>query len=186
MRIFLCGAQGTGKSTLVTSLPDSFGLEKKDSFSREFLKKDPSIQTRASENYNEFQDKILLHCLTQYVNDDNFISSRSVIDSFAYIKANESENEVMLRNILNHYVDYVTTENDIYIYLPIEFELSDGNNSNRDLDIEYQKRVDESMRDYFERFKRMNRRANYYILTGDVETRLEKLKEIINENRKDV
>jgi deoxyadenosine/deoxycytidine kinase len=184
MRVFLAGAQGTGKSTLVMNLPDSMGLEKRDSFSKKFLEEDPSIQTSESQKFNEFQDKILLYCLNEYVNNKNFIASRSIIDSFAYLKANDAENKVPLTNVLNHFKDYLLQENDVYIYLPIEFEISKGGNKNRDIDIEYQKTVDKHIRGYFERLQKVGGKSRFYTLTGSIESRLEKLKEIINETKK--
>lgn len=185
MRVFLAGAQGTGKSTLVMGLPDSMGLQKRDSFSKKFLEKDPSIQTSESERFNEFQDRILLYCLNEYVNNQDFIASRSIIDSFAYLKANDAENKIPLSNILNHYRDYLLNEGDIYIYLPIEFEISKGGNKNRDIDIEYQKEVDKHIKSYFERLKKVNKDSKFYTLTGSVDSRLEQLKRIINETREE-
>ena len=186
MKIFLCGAQGTGKSTLVTSLPLEFGLEIKDSFSKAFLEKNPDIQNSSNINYDDFQDKILLYCLSQYVNDKNFISSRSIIDSFAYLAACESKNGIILNNILNHYRDYVLTADDIYIYLPIEFPISKGNNEMRNTDNEYQLRVDEQIQKYFKKLRKMESGAQFYTLSGSRESRLEQLIEIINKKREDV
>lgn len=186
MRIFLCGAQGVGKSTLVTSLPPEMGLEIKDSFSRQFLEKNPDIQNSSNIEYDEFQDKILLFCLTQYVNDKNFISSRSIIDSYAYLAACESKDQVILSNILNHYRDYVVTDQDIYIYLPIEFTISKGNNDMRNTDTEYQLRVDEQIRRYFKKLQERSKGASFYTVTGDRDSRLEQLIQIITKKREDV
>ena len=183
MRVFLCGAQGVGKSTLVTSLPSEFGLEIKDSFSRKFLEKNPDIQNSTNVDFNEFQDKILLYCLDQYVNDKDFISSRSIIDSYAYLSVCKPEEDVMLKNILGHYMDYVTTEDCIYIYIPIEFQISGGNNDLRNTDSEYQRNIDQQMQKFFNKLKRHSKGADFHIITGDRETRLEKLKTIIKEKK---
>lgn len=184
MKIFLCGAQGTGKSTLVTSLPADYGLEIKDSFSKRFLDKNPDIQNSSNVNYDEFQDKILLYCLNQYVNDKDFISSRSIIDSFAYLNACDSKNKIQLSNILNHYREYVLGEDDIYIYLPIEFPISKGNNENRNTDFEYQLRVDEQMQTYFKKLQKHATGAQFYTITGSRESRLEQLIKIITDKKR--
>lgn len=184
MRVFICGAQGVGKSTLITSLPEDIGLQIKDSYSKHFLEDNPDIQTSDNKGFNEFQDKIMLFCLSQYVNENNFISSRSIIDSFAYIRANNSENKIMLFNILNHYRDYLTGEDDIYIYLPIEFDISLDNNKYRNIDPDYQMLVDEEMIRYFEKLKALGNRDNFYILKGDREARLEQLINIIKSRKK--
>lgn len=186
MRVFLAGAQGTGKSTLVMGLPDSMGLKKRDSFSKKFLERDPSIQTSESQKYNEFQDKILLYCLNEYVNNQEFIASRSIIDSFAYLKANEADSRIPLTNVVNHYRDYLLLEDDIYIYLPIEFAISKGGNKNRQVDLDYQMEVDKHIRDYFQRLQQVDSKSRFYTLRGSINSRLEALKEIINETREDI
>ena len=184
MRIFLTGAQGTGKSTLVKELlPFMFLLEKKDSFSKEFLDDDSSIQRSSSEKYNEFQDKILLYCLSEYTNSNNFIASRSIIDSFAYLTVNEAEKRVFLKNMLYHYAEYLFREDDIYVYLPIEFRVSEDNNRNRDTDREYQSRIDTSIKAYFNTFKKTYPKATFLVLTGTVKERLEVLESTINKVR---
>jgi len=185
MRIFLCGAQGVGKSTLVTSIPEELGLEIKDSYSRKFLEKNPDIQNSANPDYNEFQDKILLYCLNQYVNDKNFISSRSIIDSFAYLKVCGSDNEVILSNLINHYRDYLTAEDCIYIYIPIEFKISEGGNDLRNTDSQYQLNVDTAMQKYFNGIKKYSKGAQFHTITGSREERLEQLINIIKA-KKDV
>jgi len=185
LRIFLCGSQGTGKSTLVNALPESFGLDKRDSFSKKFLEKDPSIQTNQSQRYNEFQDKILLYCLNEYVNNRDFIASRSIVDSFAYLQANEAENKIPLTNLVNHYRDYLLEEDDIYVYLPIEFPISKGGNENREVDIEYQKKVDKYIQKYFNRLKKLGRKSKFISLSGEIDNRLEQLKGVINETREE-
>lgn len=179
MRIFLCGAQGVGKSTLATSLSADYGLEIKDSYSKGFLEKNPEIQNSASIGYNEFQDKILLYCLSQYVNDKDFISSRSIIDSFAYLAACNSDNKIILTNFINHFSEYVTTKDCIYIYIPIEFGITDGNNSLRNTDSQFQKTVDEEMQRYFNKLKKGPSEAAFHILSGTREERLQGLKQII-------
>ena len=183
MRVFLCGAQGTGKSTLTLKLKPLM-LEKRDSFSKSFLDNDSSIQRSTSEKYREFQDKILLYCLNEYVNSNNFIASRSIIDSFAYLTVNKADAEVQLKNLLYHYSDYLFREDDIYVYLPIEFEVSKDNNSNRDIDLQYQRDIDKQISKYFNKFRTTYPKATFITLTGDVESRLRVLEETIIKVRK--
>lgn len=176
MRIFLNGAQGTGKSTLVGCIPNRFFLEKKDSFSKKFLTKDSSIQRSESEKFDEFQDKILLHCLAEYVGGSNFISSRSIIDSFAYLEVNKARKRGVLGDMLTNYQDYLLTKDDIYVYLPIEFEISKDGNSTRDIDAEYQKKVDESINRHFYRLKALKSEATFIKATGTVQERMNLIK----------
>jgi adenylate kinase family enzyme len=177
MRIFLCGAQGTGKSTLVMNVETE--LERKDSFSKEFLKQDETIQRSDSEKFNEFQDKILLRCLSEYVCSDNFIASRSIVDSYAYLTVNKAEHKVMLKNMLSHYKDYLMLKGDYYIYLPIEFDISKDGNENRNIDVQYQMDIDKSIYKYFNKLKAQKSPATFIELRGTVSERLEKLVQII-------
>lgn len=178
MRIFLCGAQGTGKSTLVMNLETD--LERKDSFSKSFLKQDSSIQRSDSEKFNEFQDKILLRCLSEYVCSDNFIASRSIIDSYAYLAVNDAENKIPLINLLSHYKDYLMQEGDIYIYLPIEFGISKNGNESRNIDTQYQIDVDREIYKYYNKLKAQKSPAKFLELRGSVGERLEKIKQLLN------
>lgn len=179
MRIFLCGAQGVGKSTLVMSIPKRFFLERKDSFSKKFLTKDSSAQRSESENFEEFQDKILLHCLAEYVSGSNFIASRSIIDSLAYLEVNKAKKRKTLVSMIENYQKYLLTENDIYVYLPIEFELTKDGNEVRDTDKEYQVKVDESIRRNFYRLKALGTPATFIKVTGTIKERQSKIKRAV-------
>ena len=178
MRIFLCGAQGTGKSTLVMNLETD--LERKDSFSKSFLRQDSTIQRSDSEKFNEFQDKILLRCLSEYVCSDNFIASRSIIDSYAYLAVNDAENKIPLFNLLSHYKDYLMQEGDYYIYLPIEFSISSNGNESRNTDAQYQIDVDREIYKYYNKLKAQKSPAKFLELTGSIQERLYKLTQLLN------
>jgi len=179
MRVFLCGAQGVGKSTLVNSIPPRFFLEKKDSFSKKFLTKNSAAQRSTSDEFEEFQDKILLHCLAEYVGGSNFISSRSIIDSFAYLEVNKAKKKKLLVEMIENYQNYLLLEGDIYVYLPIEFKLTKDGNSVRDIDLEYQAKIDESIRRNFYRLKAIKSDAIFIKATGDVENRMSLIKRAI-------
>jgi thymidylate kinase len=171
MRVFLSGAQGVGKSTIINSLESS--LSKRDSYSKRFLLKDKNSQLKNSPNNKSFQDRILLHCLSIYVNEDNFISSRSIIDSYAYTEINQPK-EPFYRNMMDYYSEYLFTETDIYCYIPIEFELSLSGNSLRSDDREYQLLVDSKIREIFDILKN-SKKSTFLILEGSLESRVNKL-----------
>lgn len=171
MRVFLCGAQGVGKSTIISNI-QTF-LSKKDSFSKRFLLKDKHIQLKESPYNREFQDRIILHCLNIYVNEDNFIASRSIIDSYAYIEINNPE-EIFYKNILDYYSKYLFTEKDLYCYIPIEFEISLSGNSLRNDDKKYQELIDKKIRDIFNTLKDKHK-STFLILEGTLENRIYKL-----------
>ena len=190
MRIFFCGAQGTGKSTLVHALHSNFDPQYKkiDSMSKLFLtEKRKNVQTNIdSPEYFSFQKEILLYCLNLYIFEPEFISSRSIIDSYAYLyyalrhtKTNK-ENIGRLFSILQMYEDSCFGDDTLYFYLPVEFEISKDGNALRNTDDVYQKEIEKLMMDSIEEIKN-RRNVNFYTVTGTVEERLIKVKEILNQ-----
>ena len=182
MRIFFYGAQGTGKSTLVDKLKFILPEYKiMDSPSRLFLH-DKTIQRNINTSeYMDFQKKILLYCLNYYVSKDNFYSSRSIIDSYAYLQyaLKQSDNYKTtsfltgMLSLLDTYADLCFNSNAIYFYLPIEFKL---NNSNplRDTDPQYQKDIDQLMLSSVKHIKDKFTILDYK-LSGSVEERMEQI-----------
>lgn len=179
MRIFFSGAQGTGKSTLVkqlgTILPT---FTEMDSMSKLFLK-DKTIQTDINTGgYIDFQRKILLYCLNNYVSLDNFYSSRSVIDSYAYLNyawRHTTSNTVRgyvedLLTMLDAYLDLCTGPDCIYFYIPVEFEINDSNPL-RNNDPEYQKEIEELMNEAITHIKSKSN-IRIVTLTGGVAERM--------------
>lgn len=174
MRIFITGAQGVGKSTLVRelhkALPD---LSVFDSVSKDFMR------TKQDQFDPEFQLRISLKCLDIYVNERNFISSRSYFDSLAYPQLNEVMDDNARDTILNMvklYEPLVFQEDCLYIYLPIEFELSSDGNALRDTDRVYQKQVDYTIRDLIYNSHHKDR---IYSISGDVESRAKQVLNIV-------
>lgn len=172
MRIFITGAQGVGKSTLVRelhkALPD---LSVFDSVSKDFMR------VKQDQFDPEFQLRISLKCLDIYVNERDFISSRSYFDSLAYPQLNKSMEDNARDTILNMvklYEPLVFQDDCIYIYLPIEFELSGDGNALRDTDREYQERVDNTIRDLIDCSHHKDR---IYGIGGDVDSRV---KQVLN------
>lgn len=175
MRIFITGAQGVGKSTLVRelhkALPD---LSVFDSVSKDFMR------VKQDQFDPEFQLRISLKCLDIYVNERDFISSRSYFDSLAYPQLNESMDDNARDTILSMvklYEPLVFQEDCVYIYLPIEFELSSDGNALRDTDRAYQERVDNTIRDLIDGSHHKDR---IYGISGDVDSRVKQVLNIIN------
>jgi len=188
MRIFFCGAQGTGKSTLVNEL--KFILpeyETMDSPSRLFIKEGEKRVQRSfeSKEYMDFQKKIILHCLNYYVLRKNFYSSRSIIDSYAYINyaLKHSKNSSVtiflhsMLSVLDTYLDFCFEEDTVYFYLPIEFEIGE-NNSLRDTDSTYQKEIDELIKSTI-KYVEFKFNCKIHTLTGKVQERVERIKKTL-------
>lgn len=170
MRIFFTGAQGTGKSTLVKLVAERYNnFSVNDSMSRLFMN-----DTESEQFTEDFQKKISLYCLNMYVNDRDFICSRSYFDSIAYPSYFKDEQVVsMVRN----YQKYMFEDDCLYFYLPVEFEITKGNNELRVVDKEYQTSIDNSIRDEIARVDS----DKVFEITGSIEERFNKICKIIDE-----
>lgn len=157
MRIFFSGAQGTGKSTLVHEisklLPD---LTVEDSMSKIFMN-NKDIQTDFnSDGFLEFQTKITLYHLNNMINVNNIICSRSTADSYAYMMyAYQRSTNKNVKSLLSSLLDIVEQCNLIQknykvlnIYVPVMFDISDGGNSLRNTDRQYQLDIDSLLSNY--------------------------------------
>ena len=174
MRIFFTGAQGTGKSTLVKELAKRHPeLTVHDSMSKKFMDGDKDKQLTS-----EFQKRISLYCLNLYVNERNFISSRSYFDSIAYptYHINHDKDNTIILDMVRIYEKLMFEDDCIYFYLPIEFEISEGNNLLRITDPNYQREIDKIIRDEIE-YINQHYPGKVITLHGSVE---ERLKEIEN------
>lgn len=175
MRIFFTGAQGTGKSTLVRALHDKLPeLTMHDSMSKHFM-------TSKQEQFeSDFQLRLSLWCLNMYVNERDFICSRSYFDSLAYPEHSgslDSESTNRVLDMVRLYEPLVFQEDCIYFYVPIEFELSDDGNPLRDTNKEYQEVIDRSIRAHIDASSHKDR---IYGISGDVDSRVKQVLNIIN------
>lgn len=174
MRVFLTGAQGTGKSTIVNKISEEYDIHRFDSMSRNFMKKKDDQFT------NYFQKRISLYCLNLYVNENDFICSRSFFDSIAY-PAHSKDDKIV--EMVRLYEDMLFEDDCIYFYIPIEFEISNGGNNLRAIDKDYQHEIDEEIRREIEHQREighLKQDENFFILTGNIDERLNKVRDILN------
>lgn len=150
MRILLSGAQGVGKSTLnkalLEVLPDYISL---DSISAKFAKskedfKDP-IKLRL------FQTKVSLYCFFKYLELDNYISSRSLADAYAYskyeyLKTSDSRYKIIMDLSLDLVRDF--DDNSTHIFIPKMFDLEASNI--RSGNVEFQDIIDKLVLEFYE------------------------------------
>ncbi len=186
MKIFLSGAQGTGKSSIIKHISSNSlfpELKKYDSYSKLFLKT-RNEQCVEHENYLNFQNKIFLFCSNIYVNESNFISSRSFADSFAYLSSSfkETKSKEIKKN-LKTLIDNVTVfsrllssgEKVYYFYTPIEFPLNVENNNLRLSSETHQFEIDFYIRKFFK-----ENNVAYITLKGTVEERVALIFKTVN------
>lgn len=186
--IFLTGAHGTGKSTLVRALKERLPrMNVVADMSKAFLTEETKGVQSAYETkeFLDFQKKIFLWCAKEYVFAANTIFSRSLVDSVAYVShaldhipradldTPTYEKRADLFTILkaaDMYFPY--TEQDLYVYTPIEFELTEDGNTLRPLDAEFQAAIDARIQSFLR-----VREVSYVLATGSIEERVEKVLE---------
>ena len=166
MRIFFCGAQGTGKSTLVQLLAKKFPrMTIHDSMSALFM------SNKDEQFTDSFQNRVNVYCWNIFLNsDENIIMSRSIIDSLAMNKKSRD------LNYINGILDDCIRENDYFFYLPIEFEISQREDGLRELSSEYQRAVGDSIFKIFLSFPSKKK----YMISGMINERFDQILKILS------
>ncbi len=151
MKIFLSGAQGTGKSTinkiLIEKLPEYKLL---DSLSGKFAKSKEDFK-----DFNKlklFQTRVSLYCFSEYLDPSSFISSRSFADAYAYNKYEYKKYmDPRFKTLMDLSLELVKDLSDdcLHIYVPSgKFEVQ-GTNI-RSGDSEFQEIIDKLILEFYE------------------------------------
>lgn len=156
MRLLLCGAHGTGKSTALLGAQktlESLGFEIFDSVSAKFFKpedfKDPQKMLAKQLAFTQFQCDLF--------SEDKIASSRSYADIWAYSKHlferdenpvyRESMDLIMQKAIDAHKSNPLETK---YIYFPIAFNLKEVQGKDlRSTNLDFQKEIDANIIEFF-------------------------------------
>lgn len=149
MKIFLTGAQGTGKTTLNKQLYEIDKIKKLeclDSTSHKFAKSKDVF--KKPETLLEFQTKLFAHCMEQYLNHDNFISSRYFADMYAYCKYEYDKGFKEYKTFMDAVLLASKYIEGYIIYVPIMFEV-EGTNM-RSADKNFQKEIDNNIKEYLD------------------------------------
>jgi AAA15 family ATPase/GTPase len=170
MKIGFTGTAGVGKSTLVDAL-DYLGLTRAVNIQRILNK---HCQFPINKNGNALsQSAISAHYALEVLTTDNYITDRTVIDTFAYMFEGGLTSDEKTK-IFNMYKSTIK-EYDYLFYIPIEFEPPED--GVRVTDIGYRTIIDKHILDIL---KFQN--TPFYTITGTVPERVQQIKEIINEN----
>ena len=176
MRILLSGAQGVGKSTLNKSLLEILpGYISLDSISAKFLKSKDDLKN--PEKLRTFQTVVSLYCFSKYLSLDNFISSRSLADAYAYSKYEylrtlDPRYKIMMDLSLDLVRDF-NKPDVVNIFIPKMFELKSGNF--RSSNIKFQDEIDRLMLEFHQISG-----LNYYTIKSDnINDRVDEVKDII-------
>lgn len=180
MRVFLTGSQGVGKSSISEKLVSTYDFVAFDSRSKKFIKpENKNVQTDFdSSEFLKFQKLIYQFCLNEYLferNSKNIIFSRSIVDSYAYIKyafdkTRDHVNKIQLGHLLEDINIYRDLIEGTYFYIPIEFQITEKGNHLRALDEKYQKEIDILIKEYLD-----NSKISYITLTGSIDERVQQI-----------
>ena len=162
----LVGAHGTGKTTILNELKDKYTIM--DGNSRKYIKKYEGLKTDDIQcQISEGLFQLINH---QIFNKEFAIFSRSPIDTISYAQETNSAPFMweIWRDKINDLTPYIE-----YCYLPIEFELEDD--GVRGADPKHQKEIDRRIQANLRGFN-----VNYTEISGNLEKRIQKVKEIID------
>lgn len=119
MRIGFMGVQGTGKSTLVDMFLSEYNYTRSVNIQR-ILNSSYSLNINGGADYLT-QYAITAHYASEVVAYENYISDRTVLDTFVYAKTCNrisSEEISNIESIFSKAVEHY----DVIFYLPVEFE----------------------------------------------------------------
>lgn len=176
MRIFFTGAQGTGKTTLMSSIPDTYN--KIQNITRSTIVNNGLAYNK--DGNDESQKAIFSAYLEEFNKHEKefCISERSLIDVLAYtlfqgsIGKCSGETIRYQENVIKEYVQNHCT--DLYIYFPIEFDVVDD--GTRSTDEKYRKAIDYYIKDELKRLD-----VDYTTITGTQEERKQQFEQILKD-----
>lgn len=184
-RIIFIGAHGTGKSTLAKELSNIIGIPVVESVAREFFKNWKYLIDTGTIKEIAYTDKQLAdikqNILCSMSRWDYMrwveastpvIMTRCPLDTLAYALADDLVSldvaNTNLKILKEHNEFCESLKNSLFIYLPIEFSLE--NDGVRPMGNEYQKKVDEAMRDLLYKFG-----ITPLVVTGSVDERVKQV-----------
>lgn len=153
MRIFLTGAQGTGKTTISNGImATELGqvLTQFDSQTSAFI---ASKKEFADINKHiAFQAHFVPHMINAFINKSDIISSRFISDLYSYAKADYAKTgERIFKTTMDFCLDIAPQFNDNkvrIVYVPIMIDLQ--KNKYRSGDVDFQKTIDDGIQEFLE------------------------------------
>lgn len=145
MRIGICGAQGTGKSTLAAALAEKLGMPLITEQARKAAAamgiEDLSTLRGRPFTGAQFQKNCLNRQIVAEDDLDSFISDRTTLDNAVYWLKWHSHNAGFIENLIYYtQAEKQAALYDLIIYVPIEIPLEDDNF--RSVNPAYQREID--------------------------------------------
>ena len=152
--IYIQGAQGVGKSTLLNDFVSSteFQIKCFNEIARTLIKKGVShgLEAKKEDYFAYVYRHIANH--NYYIKNrfifDLFISDRSIIDVLVYAQICFNDNDTnYVAELCTEYFQMISSDVDLVIYLPIEFEIVDDGvrNFSKDRQKEYDRILKETL-----------------------------------------
>ena len=188
MKICLLGSQGTGKTTLVNLFKGKVPVV--DNVARKVI----AVGGACNESGTAESQKQIFVDYLEALSQENFLSTRSVIDVLAYttyLASNctvdwlDNDSQERYKKLLNELwserrkvKSWLEKNPEVVIcYVPVEFEIEgDGV---RSVNKDYQKKIDLIMKCLFDRYIKEGLIKYGYIIKGTIEERQKQLEEII-------
>lgn len=175
LKVGLCGAHGTGKTTLLEIIAKEYSLTPvkrtmRDMWERfgisDFEKMPTDVRTM-------FQKYSVLNQIQQEdKTNSDFITDRTVVDNlgYSYLSSNMSGADLQMfeQLVKERFRNYTH-----FIYFPVEFA---AENEYLRANIDSRERLDGIFRDFLEK----NFKNSYLSVTGSVEERMKQVKEYLN------
>jgi predicted ATPase len=168
-KIFVTGAQGTGKTTLVTNLFHA-GTASQTLLDHHLIPSYARMLSKLGYGINEQSDErtqiALAACYyAAFVQNADLISDRSMVDVMAYTILLNKVSATTLDVVEAMLLEAVKLESSIYLFIPIEFPIKreDGRSS----DEKFRKRVNDCILSVYESYK-----IPYFIITGSEQERV--------------
>jgi hypothetical protein len=168
----LCGASGTGKSTILDHIKEFYPIDTEEVSARPFLPKDMDyVNSLDEKSQTLITQHRFISILEGLFKTKPIVYSRSPIDSLAYeLTLNKAP---YLISLLERQID-ISKEFVIYIYLPVEFEMNSADDIVRGTNNEVQKNTDSAIQKIL-----MEKIPYWYCLSGSKQERFLSLKEIL-------
>lgn len=178
--ISISGTGSVGKSTLLGALREEADLSEYK-FVDEVTRKVKAAGYPINEQATDSTQLAIAAAHEENIKyDGKVILDRSLLDCLAYTVYMQEKGQVTLGTldyIGKKWLEY-STKIDLYFYIPIEFPAEDD--GIRSIEVEFRERVDEIIQGLFADLVEAGFENKINILTGTVEERIKKFKEIIN------
>lgn len=174
MRIAICGASGTGKTTLAKFIAESFGLVLNPVGSRSVAKKlgfDSPYDVDKAGMRGKFQQTLQAEKIQWETDAQKFVTDRTTLDELTYTTMHDvaSVTQAYFDNAFSHMARYTHV-----IYCPVDVFCNVGDDPKRVHDMTYQRVFDCVLNGFIDRHRQLQgsfKLGPYAMTSPDLESR---------------